>query len=467
VTLYGGCKNRILLIAYHFPPSAAVGGMRMANFAKWLLSSGWEPHVLTIQDKNVESMDRERLREVEGVAIHKVGVHPTVAAVYGATKRRWFGAPTNASPSETGLGPLSSSDPARRETLFRRLNRYLLSFLSLPDFERGWIIPATQAAIHRLRRHRIDWIMTSCPPYSVHLIGLAVKVITGTRWIADFRDPWMTTGSKRTYATCAMSMRIESWLERKVIEKADLILFNVERLKNAYRERYAHVPGGKFVFVPNGIAARALEGMVPVTKYESFTLTYAGSLYVGRSPEPVFHAISRLIEEGKTTPEAVRIKLVGHCRSVGGVPTASLIRKCGLESSVEVCDPLPYSEALQIIRQSHLALLFAPRLPFQIPAKAYDYLGAGVRILAIAEDGGTSDLISSTGSGRAFPPEDVEGIKDFIYHEMTSQKSTNRLHAAGVARFDARRITEELVQHMDRIAATRIPDSPAADAPRS
>lgn len=467
MTLDGGPKNRILLITYHFPPSAAVGGRRIANFAKWLPSFGWQPHVLTIQDKNVESMDRDRLRDVEGIAIHKVGVQPTVTSVYRATKLRLFEPPTNSSPLGTGLDPLASPDPARKENLSRKLKRYLLSFLGLPDFQRGWIIPATLAAIRRLRRHRIEWIMTSCPPYSVHLVGLAVKIINGAKWVADFRDPWMTTGSKRMYPTCAMSIRIESWLERKVIEKADLVLFNVERLKNVYRERYSHVSGEKFVFIPNGIATQALEGMVPVTKYESFTLSYTGSLYAGRSPEPVFQAISQLIREGKTTPEAARIKLVGHCRTVGGVPTDSLIRKYGLESSVEVCDSLPYSDALQIIRRSHLALLFAPRLPYQIPAKVYDYLGAGVRILAIAEDGGTADLICSTGSGRAFSPEDSTGIKDFIYDEMVSQRSTIPDYAAGIARFDVRRITEELVQHMDQITTTPVADSPAADAPRS
>jgi len=467
VTLDGGSKNRILLITYHFPPSAAVGGMRMANFANWLPSFGWEPCVLTIQDKNIEYVDPERLKDVEGVTIHKVGVRPTVAVMYAAIKTRLYGSPKNASPSETGLRPHSGSDPACEETLSRRLKRYLLSFIVFPDHQRGWIIPAILAAIRQIRRHRIEWIMTSCPPYSVHLIGLAVKIITGTRWVADFRDPWMTTGSKRMYSTCAMSIRIESWLEKKVVEKADLLLFNVERLKNAYRERYAHVPGEKFVFIPNGIAPRALDEPAAVTKYESFTLSYTGSLYVGRSPEPVFQAISRLIQDGKTTPEAVRIKLVGHCRTVGGIPTASLIRKYGLESSVEVCDPLPYTEALEIIRRSHLALLFAPNLPFQIPAKVYDYLGAGVRILAIAEDGGTADLICNTGSGRAFPSEDVEGIKGFIYHEMTGQRSTNRSHAAGLARFDVRRITEELASHLDRIATTGAADAPAADAPHS
>jgi glycosyltransferase involved in cell wall biosynthesis len=301
--------------------------------------------------------------------------------------------------------------------------------------------------------------MTSCPPYSVHLIGLAVKIMAGTKWIADFRDPWVTTVSKRSYPTSAMSIRLASWLERKVIEKADLLLFNVERLRNAYRERYAHVPVEKFVFIPNGIASRALEQTAPVAKYECFTLSYIGTLYVGRSPEPVFQAISQLIQEGKTTPEAIRIKLVGDCQTVDGTPTASLIGKYGLESSVEVHDPLPYTEALEIIRRSQLALLFAPQLPFQIPAKVYDYLGAGARILAIAGDGGTSDLICSTGSGKAFPPGDIEGIKSFIYHEMSCQRSATN-HAAGLARFDVRRLTEELACHLDRVATTRGTDAP-------
>jgi hypothetical protein len=200
--------------------------------------------------------------------------------------------------------------------------------------------------------------------------------------------------------------------------------------------------------------------MVPVTKYECFTLSYTGSLYVGRSPEPVFRAVSQLIQEGKATPEAVRIKLVEHCRTVDGMPTDSLIRKYGLQSSVEVHDPLPYTKATEIVRRSQLALLFAPHLPYSIPAKVYDYLGAGVRILAIAEDGGTADLIRDTGSGRAFPSEDVKGIKDFIYHEMTDQTSTTRSRTAGLARFDARRITEELASHLNRITTTGVADAP-------
>ena len=214
MTISKGSKKQgrfVLLITYHFPPSAAVGGMRMANFARWLSAFGWEPQVLTIQDKNIEHIDQERLRDFEGVKIHKVGVLPTVVGMYAVMKNRLFPYAKNVFLSETGLNTPSGSDPACNETLSRRLKRYLLSFSIFPDHESGWIIPASLAAIRHIRRQRIRWIVTSCPPYSVHLIGLAVKMITGTRWVADFRDPWMTTGSKRNYPTCALSIAATSW----------------------------------------------------------------------------------------------------------------------------------------------------------------------------------------------------------------------------------------------------------------
>ena len=187
----------------------------------------------------------------------------------------------------------------------------------------------------------------------------------------------MTTGWKRAYPTCALSMRIEAWLERKVIEKADLLLFNVERLRNAYRERYAHVPGERFVFIPNGIAPGALEETAEAAKYERFTLSYTGTLYVGRSPEPVFEAVSRLIRKGKAAPEAIRIKLVGQCRMVDGVPTASLICQHGLESSGSL-----RSRSLRRGDGDHppkpsCAPAGTPSCPFRFPPKPTTISGPG------------------------------------------------------------------------------------------
>jgi glycosyltransferase involved in cell wall biosynthesis len=309
------------------------------------------------------------------------------------------------------------------------------------------------AAIRLIRRERVGWFLTSCPPYSGHVVGIFVKWVTGARWIADFRDPWMTTGSKRLFPTSALSIRVESWLERQVIERCDLALFNVERLKDAYRDRYSDLPEEKFAFLPNGIPPQEPPD-APVKKYEHFTLSYTGSLYVGRSPEPVFEAVSQLISSGTVEANAIRIKLVGQCQQINGMPTASIIRKYGLESVVDVLEPVSYAESQDIVRRSHLALLFAPNLPYQIPAKVYDYLASGSRILAIAEEGGTADIIRDTGSGQAFEAADVDGIAGFILREFSS-RSQEVERPTAVGRFDIRKITAALAQHMERIDTSK------------
>jgi hypothetical protein len=108
---------------------------------------------------------------------------------------------------------------------------------------------------------------------------------------------------------------------------------------------------------------------------------------------------------------------------------------------------------MDLVARSHLALLLAPDLPFQIPAKVYDYLSEGTRILAIADDGGTADLVRETGAGESFSSQDVSRIAAFIHREMVSRRSTADGFTSALRRFDVRRITEELVDHLGRASA--------------
>jgi glycosyltransferase involved in cell wall biosynthesis len=442
----------ILFIAYHFPPSAAVGGQRIANFAKSIRSYAWRPHVLTIDDAHVERIDPTRLKDVEDIPIQKAGVRGGMLALMEAvwtkvrlvTPQRRTGLAAPAGVRQSAAARDSAAGQPRSP-----LRRFVLSLLALPDFERGWCMPATVHAFRTIRRERIGWFMTSCPPYSVHVTGLAVKILTRRRWVADFRDPWMTTGSKRMYPTSRLSLAIERFLERRVVAHADLLVFNVERLRDAYRERYVWANPDKFVYIPNGITTRGARA--GLAKYSHFTIAYTGSLYVGRSPEAVFQAVAQLLRRGQIPPDAIRIKLVGQCDVIDGVPTTAVVSRYGLGAVVEVEGAVPYSKSVEIIQRSHLALLLAPNLPYQIPAKVYDYLGTGTRILAIAEEGGTADLLAETGAGCVFRGDEVDAIADFLAGEYRG-RATAASRPGALDRFAIDRITEELVNHLNRVA---------------
>ena len=156
--------------------------------------------------------------------------------------------------------------------------------------------------------------------------------------------------------------------------------------------------------------------------------------------------------EGNHNLEDIRIKLVGNCQYIDGYPIAPIIHSYGLDSVVEVIDPVPYLRSLEIVKQRHLALLFAPDQPFQIPAKAFDYIGSGTKILAVAGEGATSDLINSTGAGRVFSPTDIKGIKEFIYNSITNQESLQTGIDTNIARkFDRKLIAQNLAKHLDCI----------------
>ena len=448
--------KKILLISYHFPPSTEVGGLRAANFARQLPRFGWDPSVLTLKDHYLEKVDLEKLKYVGPVKIFKAGRTPTLSPVYVGIKRiaqRLFRqSNTPASISESSSRP---GIPAGRmaETVSQKLRRYILSFLSLPDEQRNWMWPAVIRAVRIIWREKIDCIMTSSPPYSVHLVGWLVKCMTGVQWIADFRDPWMTGGSKRLYFTCAASLGIERWLEWRVVQKADLVVANTAMLCEVFRKAYGSRLPDRFVCITNGFDGEFFSSFGHVEKDRVFTIIYTGTLYFGRTPEPVFQAVHELIQEDRIDAQAIRIRLVGQCRVINGRPIEEIIHGYQLNGVVEVLESVSYIRAIEMVKQSHLALLLAPNQPYQIPAKAYDYMGTGTKILALAEEGATSDLIHSAAAGAVFSPSDTAGIKEFICQSMNQTGDPGRKATNSVGVYcDIRSLTRRLAEHLDRLS---------------
>ena len=467
-------KRKILLISYHFPPSAEVGGLRIANFARRLPRFGWDPCVLTVEDRYLGALDADKLKYLGHAKIFKAGRTPTLSQAYMTCKRaaarllRRQAAPARF--AKAGQ-PDSSASGQRTATLSTTLRRYVLSFLSLPDAERSWIWPAVTKAVRIVRREEITCILTSCPPYSAHLVGLLVKWMTGVRWwIADFRDPWTTAGSKSLYATSAASLAIDRWLERAVVRNADRIITNTNTLCGAFRKAYGLLPADRFVCITNGYDREFFAEFAHLPKERLFTITYAGSLYFGRTPEPLFRALQELLRRGLADERSIRVRLVGECSVVEGRPVDELVERYGLGSVVEVLGPVPYNTAIGMIRQSHLALLLAPNQPYQVPAKVYEYMGAGTRVLALAREGATADLIRSTGIGAVFDPGDIAGIKGFVGKCMEEARtSACSVDPHATSPFELDSISRQLADELARVCASgpsAASGSQAPDVPR-
>ena len=441
-------SRRILLAAYHFPPSAAVGGLRISRFARFLPEFGWRPYVLTVDDADrpqYEGTDHGRLVGLESVPITRThqpsGIFDFYARIKGRVLHFRGGHARDGPPGETAVRPDG------REGLVQRLRRYARSlFVLLPDEQKNWSVFAAISAVRLIRRHRIDCILTSAPPFSVHFVGLVAKIFTRASWVADFRDPWGESLALRSADSQSwLSRRLEQWMEAMVMHYADRVLSVTEPMRQSMVARFPHI-GDKFAFLPNGFDLGHLALGDRPEKYDRLTITYAGTLYMDRSPEPLFAALSALLKEGKAQPGDVRIKLIGNCRYVGEVETQALARRHAVESAVEIVDRLPHAEAARIMQRSHLLLVLAPsNHGMAVPAKIYDYLGSGSRLLALAPPGPTADLIRVTGGGTCFSPNDVVGLKTYLQDLVTSRAYMHlRNDPELYRRWDGRSLTGQL-----------------------
>ena len=155
---------KVLLVTMYFPPSGGGGVQRPLKFATHLPAHGIETHVLAPDDAKWIHSDPDL-------------VPPTQAWIHRA---RYLGPRSRKLADE--LHGRQGLDRLSRQA--RSLSRRVL----VPDENVGWNLTAIPAAVRIARAEGIDVVITTSPPNSVHLIGAAVKRITGARWVADLRD---------------------------------------------------------------------------------------------------------------------------------------------------------------------------------------------------------------------------------------------------------------------------------------
>jgi glycosyltransferase involved in cell wall biosynthesis len=342
----------------------------------------------------------------------------------------------------------------------QRLRRYVRSLVVLlPDEQKNWSVLAAISAVRLIRRHRIDCVLTSAPPFSGHFIGLVAKAFTRASWVADFRDPWAESLALRSpHSQSWLSRRLEQGMEAMVMNHADRVLAVTEPMRQSMVARFPHL-SDKFSFLPNGFDLGHLALGERPEKYDQLTITYAGTLYMDRNPEPLFAALSALLKEGKAQPGDVRVKLIGNCRYVGDIETAALARRHGVESVVEIVERLPHTEAARIMQRSHLLLVLSPpNHGMAVPAKIYDYLGSGSKLLALAPPGPTTNLIRETGGGTCFSPNDVAGLKDYLHDLLRSRAYMHLRNDPEIyRRWDGRSLTGQLAALLSGSSRQSVP----------
>ncbi|WP_447977172.1 hypothetical protein [Candidatus Nitrospira bockiana] len=445
----------VLLIAYHYPPAPAVGGVRPHAFARYLPGYGWSPIVLTVPTE-----DKEGRAGLAAGSVHQVAEWPHPLKVY----ERW----RSRQAERRGTGPSRAAQievpyeqcftPARG--LPARTKRSLLALLSLPDREAAWVPPAVRAGLRLIRRHEIRHVITTGPPFTAHVVGLALKRLAPVAWIADFRDPW-SLRHKFPIFRSPLSDRLETRLIARVMRDADLILSVTPAMTDEARKEHPLIPVERFHTLTSGFDPEELAS-IDWSRPDPTPLvfSYFGTFYHGRTPEPFLAALSGLIQDGSLKPEDVRVRFVGQVGRADGQSVQGMVARLGLAELVSLHGSVSRHEALKQTLESHVVLVLDERHPLQVPLKLYDALGAGPVIFNIGSRGAVADILTRTGRGVAVHYQNRSEIRKGLLacirraRAALGQNRPAPWQEPAVQDFDFRRLTQRLSMYLEALSAT-------------
>jgi glycosyltransferase involved in cell wall biosynthesis len=408
--------RRVLVVSYFHPPFPGSGGNRWLSMARYLREAGHEVKLLASDAFGGLPDDAE-----QGV----VRVRDLKSA---APLRRILGRGKLAAP---GAGALAEP-PAPA----------ILTKLLVPDAHvASWLPWAVAAA----RRETVDCLVTTGPPDSAHLVGLALGRHR-VAWIADFRDGWAYEPLREPFPTGAQR-RLDAALEARVVRGADRVVAVTEPIADDFRRRY----GADVAMVPNAydpaLDAGVARAEVPALPEDRLALVHTGALsgLRGRDPAPLLDALAGLDDDAAR--RMVLVQVGPHT----GADEARLapLRDRGLAVTL---GPLPRLQALAIQRRAAALLLITSPEVSQATGKLYEYLAAGRPIVALADGNEAARIVRETGTGITVPPGDEAAIATALRQVAGGSLP---YAARGVERYVYPRPAEEIDRLMEQAIARR------------
>ena len=425
--------RKILIITYYWPPSGGAGVQRWLKFSKYLPEFGYEPIVLTVDDQfaSYAQFDYTLLQEVSP----DLSVHRTKTFEPYKLYRRL----TNS--KEIPYGGFSNQ---KKIGLLEKLSRLIRGNLFVPDPRKGWNKYALAKALELIRSGKIEIVITSGPPHSTHLIGNKLKVRTGIKWIADFRDPWTDIYYYKDLYHSGLAASYDRYLEKKVLSNADKIITVSEEVGKLLLQKIPDSPD-KIAVIPNGYDDADFDKIEPVTN-EMFTIAYTGTISLSYRIEQFIDAVFGL-------PDHVKEKL--KIRFVGNVPDEiiQLFNLKNLGSAIEVLGYVPHRDAISQMCGASMLLLAIPDSPDNkgiVTGKFFEYLASKRPILAIGPLGGDVDLIlRQCGAGRMVSYHETEKMKKFMLEIFDLwQKGEVWNKTNGTKKYTRRNLTKALTENL-------------------
>ena len=416
---------KVLILTYYFPPAGGSGVQRWLKFVKYLPSFDVEPVVYTVENPNYPIIDKSLEKEIpKGIEILK---HPIFEPNNLLTK---FGIK-----SKQSAGFLNQNPSKLGKSL-----QYIRANYFIPDARKYWIEPSVKFLSNYLENNKIDAIITTGPPHSVHLIGLALKEKFNLKWIADFRDPWTDIDYFHLLPLTKKSLKKHFALEQKVVKTANHVIVVGNTMQNNFLKYNLNTHT-----ITNGFDDFEIHQKIDTDN--KFSLLHIGMLNADRNPNILWQSLAELKQENNDFAKDLVIKLIGKvCNEA-----IEAIKNNNLTDNLTLMDYVNHEKVIAFQKSAQVLLLLINNVPSAkgiITGKIFEYLQAKRPILAIApKNGDLATIIQNTNAGFVIDFNEKEKLKKTIlslYHDF--KNGVLEVNSFNIEQYHRKELTKELVK---------------------
>ncbi|WP_292010336.1 glycosyl transferase family 1 [Chryseobacterium sp.] len=430
-------EKKILIITYYWPPAGGPGVQRWLKFAKYLPQSGWKPVVYTPENPSYPLLDESLIKDVpENIEIIKTKIWEP----YQLAEK------LNKSNKKFKAGQF---DVGQNQSWKSKISIWVRGNFFIPDARVFWVRPSVHFLEQYIEKNKIEVVITSGPPHSLHLIGLNLKHrIANLKWIADFRDPWTEISYYKHLRLTKGSDRKHRQLETAVFKKADITLATSYTDAENFRKR-----GANAICITNGFdETDSVSSAVTETKSDYFTLSYIGVLEQLRNPENLWNVLNDLIEHNSDFAEYFQLKFAGRVDD----KILHHFDNTSLRNHINNLGYLSHDQALVEMQNSDLLLI--TNFPNEsskgiIPGKIFEYLATGKQIISFGPDNAdVATILNETQSGRHFNYQDSDRMKSFIMEKFDLwKKGLLQNNTQNIEKFSRKNLTKKLAEILDQL----------------
>lgn len=424
-------KKKILIITYYWPPAGGPGVQRWLKFVKYLPDFNIQPIVYIPENPTYPILDENLIAEVSAQAIilrNKIFEPYQIATYFSKNKSKKLSA-----------GIITS---AKKQTFLERFLLTIRGNLFIPDARFLWVNPSVKFLEKYILDNKIDTIVTTGPPHSLHLIGLELKQKLNLKWLADFRDPWTTIGYHKELKLSNYAKKRHESLEKTVLNSADQIIVTSKTTKKDF-EKITQKP---IEIITNGFDFEEIKPQILDTK---FSLAHIGSFLSERNPAILWEVLSELINEIPDFKNHLELKLIGTTSQ----EVLQNIKNFNLTNYVNDLGYISHLEAIKHQKKSQILLLIeinSEGTKSIIPGKLFEYMVSGRPILAIGpKDSDFAEIIEHTNSGVFIDYSQKEKLKatlkSFYEAFLTGNLKTN---AVNIDQYSRKNLTKKLADLM-------------------